>query len=94
MEKAQKIRDSPYREGYGALSIESRPQTNTIGTKDGTFGDPIPDLAPNEYKESRLDMDHVAKLSGRMINNRFPKIKYDLLKHDKSFHNNLKSTTA
>ena len=39
-------------------------------------------------------MDQVAKLSERMLNNRFPKIKYELLKYDKSFHNNLKKVTT
>ena len=36
-----------------------------------------------------LDMDRVAKLSGKMLNHRFPKTKFEKLQHDKSFNMDL-----
>ena len=36
-----------------------------------------------------LDMDRVAKLSGKLHNHKFPKTKYELLKYDKSFNMDL-----
>ena len=58
-------------------------------TVDATLGDPAAVQPPPDYRDSMLDMDRVAKLSGKMHNHRFPKTKYEQLKFDKSFNMDL-----